>query len=392
MESTRDDLPYEADGIVVKVNNLKFQRELGTTAKFPRWCIAYKFKPRQSTTRVRDIIVQVGRMGLITPLARVDPVKVGGVTISNASLHTEDIVRQKDIRIGDTVLIERAGDVIPQIVKPIEDKRTGEERVFHMPKNCPSCTTHLEKDGAYHYCPNLSCPAQIQGRIEHLASRRAFDIRGLGEKIVMQLMREGLIKDLSDIFYIRKEDLVNLERFADKSASNISEEIEKSKNIPFNRFILALSIRHVGERMAQVLADNFSDLRDLMHSNEAGLREIPTVGPEVAKSVVNFFKDKRNREIIERILSAGVKIQYKTRVQKGDRLAGKTFVLTGTLDAFTRDEAKSLIEQLGGKVTPSVTKKTDIVVSGESPGSKLDSAKSLGIKIIDEKELKKLIG
>ena len=392
MESIRDDLPYEADGIVVKVNNLKFQRELGTTAKFPRWCIAYKFKPRQSTTKVRDIIVQVGRMGLITPLARVDPVKVGGVTISNASLHTEDIVRQKDIRIGDTVLIERAGDVIPQIVKPIEDKRTGEERVFHMPKNCPSCTTHLEKDGAYHYCPNLSCPAQIQGRIEHLASRRAFDIRGLGEKIVIQLMREGLIKDLSDIFYIRKEDLVNLERFADKSASNISEEIEKSKNIPFNRFILALSIRHVGERMAQVLADNFSDLRDLMHSNEAGLREIPTVGPEVAKSVVNFFKDKRNREIIERILSAGVKIQYKTRVQKGDRLAGKTFVLTGTLDAFTRDEAKSLIEQLGGKVTPSVTKKTDFVVSGESPGSKLDSAKSLGIKIIDEKELKKLIG
>jgi DNA ligase (NAD+) len=392
MESMRDDLPYEADGVVIKVNDRRYQRELGTTAKFPRWAIAYKFKPRQATTRIRDIVVQVGRMGLITPLAKVEPVKIGGVTIRNASLHTEDIVRQKDVRIGDTVLIERAGDVIPQIVKTIAEKRTGEEKVFYMPKNCPSCDTGLQKDGAYYYCPNLSCPAQLQGRVEHLASRKAFDIRGLGEKIVVQLMHEGLIKDLADVFYLKKEDLIGLVRFAEKSASNLIEEIEKSKNIAFNRFILALSIRHVGERMAQILAENFNDLDDLIGSTEERLLEIATVGPEVANSIVNFFGERKNRETIKRILASGVCIEYAPPVKKGDRLAGLTFVLTGSLEDFTRDEAKRLIEQEGGAVTSSVSKKTSYVVVGKEPGSKLESAEALGIKIVDEDAFKKMIG
>jgi DNA ligase (NAD+) len=392
MESMRDDLPYEADGIVIKVNERRHQRELGTTAKFPRWAIAYKFKPRQATTKIRDIIVQVGRMGLITPLAKVEPVKIGGVTIRNASLHTEDIVRQKDARIGDTVLIERAGDVIPQIVKAIAEKRTGEEKVFYMPKDCPSCRTRVEKDGAYYYCPNLSCPAQLQGRIEHLASRKAFDIRGLGEKIVIQLMKEGLIKDLADVFYLKKGDLIGLERFAEKSASNLVEEIEKNKKITFNRFILALSVRHVGERLAQILADNFNSLDDLMESTEETLIEVPTVGPEVAKSIVNFFGERKNRETINNIFASGVRIEYTPAVKKGNRLAGLTFVLTGTLEDFTRDEARKLIEQEGGSVTSSVSKKTSYVIVGKEPGSKLESAKSLGIDTIDEDEFKRMIG
>jgi DNA ligase (NAD+) len=392
MESIRDDLPYEADGVVIKVNGRRYQRELGTTAKSPRWAIAYKFKPRQATTRIRDITVQVGRMGLITPIAKVEPVRIGGVTIRNASLHTEDIVRQKDVRIGDTVLIERAGDVIPQIVKAIAEKRTGEEKIFYMPKNCPSCSTRLQKDGAYCYCPNLSCPAQLQGRIEHLASRKAFDIRGLGEKIVIQLMQEGLIKDLADVFYLKKEDLIGLARFAEKSASNLIEEIEKSKDITLSRFILALSIRHIGERMAQILAENFNDLDDLVGSTEERLMEIPTVGPEVANSIANFFGERTNRETINKILASRVHIEYGPPVKKGDRLAGLTFVLTGALEHFTRDEAKRLIEQQGGAVTSSVSKKTSYVILGKEPGSKLKSAETLGIKIIDEDEFKKMIG
>jgi DNA ligase (NAD+) len=392
MESIRDELPYEADGIVIKVDRLDYQRELGTTAKYPRWSVAYKFKPRQATTKIRDIVIQVGRTGLLTPVANLDPVKIGGVTVSRSTLHTEEIIREKDIRVGDTVLVERAGDVIPEIVKPVVEKRTGEEKSFEMPRACPSCGTQVEKEGAYYYCPNLSCPEQLKGRIKHLASRKAFDIKGLGEKIVEQLMREGLIKDLADIFYLKKEDLIDLERFAEKSALNLEEEIEKSKRISFDRFIQALSIRHIGERLAQVLAENFPSFEALQEASEERLMEIPTVGPEVAKSIVNFFKEKKNRKVIEKMLAAGVKIEYKPKIRKGDKLKEKTFVFTGALRSFTRDEAKRLVEELGGRVSSSVTKKTDYVVVGEEPGSKLDVAKSLGIKTIDEEEFKRLIG
>jgi DNA ligase (NAD+) len=392
MESIRDDLPYEADGVVIKVDRLDYQRELGTTAKHPRWSIAYKFKPRQATTKIRNIVVQVGRMGLLTPVANLHPVKIGGVTVSRSTLHTEELIREKDIRIGDTVLVERAGDVIPEIVKPIVENRTGEEKPFIMPKSCPSCGTKVERDGAYYYCPNLSCPAQLKGRTKHLASRRAFDIDGLGEKIVEQFMREGLIKDLADIFYLKKNDFIDLERFAEKSASNLEEEIGKSKRITFDRLIYALSIRHVGERLAQVLAQNFPNLDALMEASEERLMEIPTVGPEVANSIVNFFKEKKNRKVIEKMLAAVVKVEYKPRTKKGDKLKGKIFVFTGALRSFARDEAKRLVEELGGRVSSSVTKKTDYVVIGEDPGSKLDVAKSLEIKTIDEEEFKGLIG
>jgi DNA ligase (NAD+) len=392
MEAIRDELPYEADGVVIKVDRRDYQRELGTTAKHPRWSIAYKFKPRQATTRIRDIVVQVGRMGLLTPVAELDPVRIGGVTVSRATLHTEDIIKEKDIRIGDTVLVERAGDVIPEIIKPIVEKRTGKERRFNMPERCPSCGTRVEKEGSYYYCPSLSCPAQIKGRLKHLASRRAFDIEGLGEKIVEQLMKEGLIKDLADVFYLKKEDLIGLERFADKSASNLEEEIEKSKRIPFDRFIHALSIRHVGERLSQVLAENFPSLEALMEASEERLMEIPTVGPEVARSITSFFREKRNREVIEKMISAGVKIEYRPSARKGDKLKGQTFVFTGTLRSFTREEAKRLVEEQGGRVSSSVTRKTNYVVVGEEPGSKLDVARSLGIPILDEEGFKRLIG
>jgi len=390
IENSMDSLPYDADGVVIKVNNRKYQNELGFTAKYPRWAVAYKFKALQATTTVRDIIVQVGRMGLITPLAKVKPVKIAGVTISNISLHTEDVMRQKDVRIGDFVLIERAGDVIPNIVKSIPEKRTGDEHIFHMPDNCPSCNTSIERDGAYYYCPNLSCPAQVKGRIEHLASRKAFDIRGLGEKIVIQFMQAGLVKDPADIFILKKEEIVNLERFADKSTDNLINEINRNKNVTFDRFLNALSIRHVGERMSHVLADNFNDISKLMEAPEEKLMEIDTVGPEIAKSIVNFFSIKSNANTINKMLRYGVNITYTSRV-KGDKLKGKTFVLTGTLESYTRDEAKEIIESLGGKVTSSVSKNTCFVIAGENPGAKFDKATSLGIEILDENKFKELL-
>jgi DNA ligase (NAD+) len=393
MESIRDKLPYEADGIVIKIDKREYQRELGVTAKHPRWSIAYKFKPRQATTKIRDIVIQVGRMGLLTPVANLDPAKIGGVTVRRATLHTEDIIREKDIRVGDTVVVERAGDVIPEVVKPIVEKRTGEEKPFSMPNVCPSCRTQVGKEGTLYYCPNLSCPAQLKGRMKHLASRKAFDIDGLGEKIVEQLMKEGLIRDLADVFYLKTEDFVDLERFAEKSASNLAEEIEKNKKIPFDRFLYALSIRHIGERLSQVLAENFSNFESLMEAREERLMEIPTVGPEIAKSIVNFFREERNRKVIRKMLEAGVKIEYKPKKVGAIHelpLRGKTFVFTGALESLTREEAKRMVEELGGRVSSSVTKKTDYLVSGEDPGSKLDAAKSLGIKTIGEEEFKKL--
>ncbi len=390
IESSRDKLPYDADGVVIKVNNKKFQRELGSTAKYPRWAVAYKFKSRQATTTVNDIIVQVGRMGVITPLAKVEPVVIAGVTISNASLHTQDIVIQKDIRKGDTVLIERAGDVIPQIVKSIPEKRTGKEKKFKMPSHCPSCSTQIEKEGSYYYCPNLSCPDQVKGRIEHLASRRAFDIKGLGEKIVIRFLQEGIIKDPADIFSLKKETIIDLERFADKSTENLINEIQKNKRVTFDRFLNAISIRHVGQRMSQVVAENFKDLDTLINADEQQLLEIDSVGPEIAKSIVNFFKIESNINTINKMLDAGVEIIYIQKV-KSDKLSGMTFVLTGTLENYTRDEAKELIESLGGKVTSSVTKKTSYIIAGENPGSKLDKAMSLGVEILDEKGIKDLL-
>ncbi len=392
VESARDSLPYEADGIVLKVNRKDFQRELGTTAKHPRWNIAYKFKPRQATTKINDITVQVGRIGLLTPVAELEPVKIAGITIKRASLHTEDIIKDRDIRIGDTVLIQRAGDVIPEVVMPIIDKRSGKELKFIMPEKCPSCGTSVQREGSYNYCPNLSCPAQLKGRIKHLASRKAFDIEGLGEKIVEQLMEEGLIKDLADIFYLKKGDILPLERFADKSATNLESEIEKSKKVSFERFINALSIRHVGERLAQILAENFSSIEELMSATQQSLVSIHTVGDEIAKSVVHFFELESNRELVAKMLKARIEIQHKEKTEISDKFAGQSFVFTGALQTLARDEAQKLVQDHGGRSTSSVTKKTSYVVVGEDPGSKLEKAQSLGVVVLTEEDFRNLVG
>lgn len=391
IESVRDDLPYEADGIVIKVNRKDYQRELGATAKHPRWNIAYKFKPRQGTTKINAVTIQVGRVGLLTPVAELEPVKISGITIKRASLHTIDIINERDIRIGDTVLVQRAGDVIPEVVMPIKEKRTGNEKKIVMPDTCPSCGTPVEKEGSYYYCPNIACEAQLKGRITHLASRRAFDIEGLGEKIVEQLMQEGLVHDMGDIFYLKKEALLPLERFAEKSADNLEIEIEKSKSVTFERFINALSIRHVGERTAQILAQNYPDIKALMSASREELTSIHTIGSEIAESVVHFFETDKNRELIEKMLSSGITIQYPENTQESEELKGQTFVFTGGLESLTRDEAASLVENHGGRATSSVTKKTSFVVVGKDPGTKYDKALSLGIEILTEDEFKKLI-
>ena len=392
IESARDNLPYEADGIVLKVNRKDYQRELGSTAKHPRWNIAYKFKPRQATTKINDITVQVGRVGLLTPVAELEPVKISGITIKRASLHTDDIIKDRDIRVGDTVLIQRAGDVIPEVVMPIVDKRSGNEKEFVMPARCPSCNTPVEREGAYYYCPNLSCPAQLKGRIKHLASRKAFDIEGLGEKIVEQLMEEGLVNDLADIFYLNKGDFVPLERFAEKSAANLEDEIEKSKKVSFERFINALSIRHVGERMAQILSENFSSINELMDTSEEALVSIHTVGDEIAQSVVHFFEQEANRELVSKMLSSGINIDYGVKTKISDQFEGQSFVFTGALQNMTRDQAQEIVQNHGGRATSSVTKKTSYVVVGKDPGSKYDKAVSLGIEVLTEEEFQKLVG
>jgi len=391
MESERENLGYEVDGVVIKLNNIQLQKNLGTTAKYPRWSMAYKFKPRQATTVINDITVQVGRIGLLTPVAELDPVIISGITVKRASLHTEDIIKTKDIRIGDTVLVQRAGDVIPDVVKPFIEKRSGKEKKFTMPDKCPVCKTDSEKENAYYYCPNIECPAQLKGRIEHLASRKAFDIGGLGEKIVEQLIQENIFKDQADVFYLTKDKIIDLERFAEKSASNLIDEINKSKNVDFDRFINSLSIKHVGERLSQVLAENFNDLESLSISTYEMLIEINTVGHEIAVSVVKFFSDQRSKNLVNKLSASGINIIYPDKSSNSDKLTGLTFVITGTLDSMSRDEARKLIEQNGGKVTSAVSKKTSYVLAGENPGSKREKAEKLEIKIIDEKKLISLI-
>jgi len=289
------------------------------------------------------------------------------------------------------VLIQRAGDVIPEVVMPIVEKRTGNEIVFRMPENCPSCHTPVEKEGAYYYCPNVSCPAQLKGRIKHLASRRAFDIEGLGEKIVEQLMGVGLIKDMADVFYLKKEDLLPLERFAEKSAANLEAEIERSKKVTFDRFINALSIRHVGERLAQILAENFSTLEELMGATVESLINIHTVGAEITKSIVHFFELERNRDLIKKMLESGIEIQHAGKTKLSEKFAGRSFVFTGALETMTRDEARNLAKSHGARAASSVTKKTDYVVVGKDPGSKHDKAVSLGVEVLTEEEFLNLV-
>jgi len=391
MNEKRETLPYEIDGTVIKVNSFDLQTRLGEIARSPRWALAFKFQPKQEATKILDIKVQVGRTGALTPVALMEPVKVGGVEVSRATLHNQDEIDKKDVRMGDTVVIQRAGDVIPEVVEVITSKRKGTEKKFKMPSKCPVCGADVIKEEAIHRCIGLDCPAQLKGRIKHFASKRAMDIEGLGVKLIDQLVDKRLVKDVADIYYINKEDLIKLERMADKSAQNIIDAIEKSKTKPLSKFLYALGIRHVGETTAEDLARHFQRLEDFFHLSEEDLMEIEGIGPEVAASVHQFFGDKKNRESIDRLKKAGVKVIEPKAKEKG-KLAGKTFLFTGSLKDFGRDEARVLVESLGGATIPSVSKKVDYVVVGEDPGSKFDKAKELGIKSLTEEEFKKMIG
>ena len=394
MEEKRDTFPYEIDGVVLKVNRFELQESLGTIARSPRWAIACKFKPRQESTKVLDILLQVGRTGALTPVAILKPVSLSGVTISRATLHNEDELRRKDVRVGDTVMVERAGDVIPEVVKVITSKRDGTQKKFLFPDRCPVCgakVVRLEGE-AIHRCIGLTCPAKLKELIKHFAFKRAMDINGLGDKIVAQLVDEGLVKDPADLYSLHLEQLAALERLAEKSGQNLIDAISQSKKRGLARLIYALGIRHVGEHLAQVLAKHFPSIERLSQATEAELMNIPEIGPQVAASIVSFFKEKGNLRVIKRLRAAGVKMkEVAERVVAPSRIAGQSFVFTGELQHFTRDEAERLVESLGGRASSSVSKKTDYVVIGENPGSKLDKAKELGIKIITEEEFRKLV-
>ncbi|HXX33124.1 MAG TPA: NAD-dependent DNA ligase LigA [Thermodesulfobacteriota bacterium] len=391
MNEKRETLPYEIDGTVVKVNRLDLQARLGEIARSPRWALAFKFQPKQETTKILDIRVQVGRTGALTPVAVMEPVKVGGVEVSRATLHNQDEIDRLDVRIGDTVVIQRAGDVIPEVVEVITSKRKETQKKFKMPSKCPVCGAEVVKEEAIHRCIGLDCPAQLKGRIRHFASKRAIDIEGLGLKLIDQLVDKGLVKDVADIYYIKKEELIVLERMADKSAQNIIDAIEESKTKPLSKFLYALGIRHVGETTAEDLARRFQRLDDFFNLSEEDLMQVEGIGPEVAASVHQFFGDRKNRESISRLRKAGVNVIEPKAKEKG-KLAGKTFVFTGTLEGFERDKARNLVESLGGMTASAVSKKVDFVVVGEDPGSKFDKAKELGIKILTEEEFKKMVG
>jgi len=391
----RDSMDYDVDGVVVKVDSTRQQNSLGRTAKFPRWSISFKFPARQATTQIKDIRIQVGRTGALTPVAVLDPVKLSGITISRSTLHNEDEIQRKDIRTGDYVLIERSGDVIPKVVSVMKERRTGKEIPFVFPLECPVCKTSVfrPEGEAISRCVNPSCPAKLRESLLHFASRRAMNIEGLGEALVDQLVDKNLVKTLPDLYSLRLEELETLERMGSKSSQNLLDEIEESKKAEIPRLIFALGIRYVGERTAQALASHFKDLTILSNATLEELVQVEDVGPKVAESVVFFFKQPENIELLNRLKEAGLRFSYTKKGKPGELpLAGQTFVLTGKLSELTREEATEAIENLGGSVTLSVSRKTTYVVVGESPGSKLEKAQRLGIPTLGEKEFSKLVG
>ena len=406
-EAKRDSLPYEIDGIVVKVDRTAWQDELGFTGKAPRWAIAYKYAARAGVTVLRNVMWQVGRTGKLTPVAELAPVGIGGTTVRNATLHNMDEIRRLGVRIGDFVEVERAGDVIPKANRVVDTQnprvtdslRADRTAVLaehpdpiETPRNCPSCGNQVVRtEGEVDYrCVNANCPAKLLGTILHFASRGVMNIEGMGESLVSQLIERGLVKNVADIYDLTKDKLLKLERFADKSAQNIIDEIEDSKKLPLERVIYGLGIRMVGERTAQFLAEQFASMDALAHASVEELQGVNEVGPKIAESIVEFFSIKANQELVKRLRDAGLTMRGEKK-QRGEKLEGKTFVLTGTLLRYTRDEAKKLIEDAGGKVTGSVSKKTDYVVAGADAGSKLDKARELGIAVIDEEAMQKLL-
>ncbi|HEV2400796.1 MAG TPA: NAD-dependent DNA ligase LigA [Candidatus Sulfotelmatobacter sp.] len=392
-EEKRDSLPYEIDGIVIKVDRTSLQDELGFTGKAPRWAIAYKYAARAGITKLENVRWQVGRTGKLTPVAELAPVSIGGTTVRNATLHNMDEVERLGVKIGDYVQVERGGDVIPKVAKVIEDKDHARgTQAIEAPQKCPVCHTDVVRtEGEVDYrCVNANCPAKLVGTILHFASRGVMNIDGMGESLVAQLIERGLVKNVADIYDLTKKDLLSLERFADKSAQNILDEIENSKQLPLERVIYGLGIRMVGERTAQFLAEHFGSMEALENASLEELQNVGEVGPKIAESIVEFFHNPANRKLVERLGRAGLAFKGEKK-ERGTKLAGKTFVLTGTLAKYTRDEAKKMIEDAGGKVSGSVSKKTDYVVAGADAGSKLDKAKELGVSTIDEKELENLL-
>jgi len=392
-EEKRESLPYEIDGVVIKVNSTALQNELGFTGKAPRWAIAYKYAARSGITQIENIHVQVGRTGKLTPVAELKPVPIGGTTVSRATLHNMDEIERLGVKIGDWVEVERGGDVIPKVTRVIDDdKHPRGHEVFHMPEHCPVCGGHVVRvEGeADHRCVNQKCPAKLRETILHFASRGVMNIDGMGDALVNQLTERGMVKDIADIYKLKKDDLLKLERMGDKSAENILREIENSKKLPLERVIYGLGIRFVGERTAQFLSEHFGSLSAIETASEGDLQQVEEVGPRIAKSIVEFFAEPQNRKLVDELRDADLRMTGKKK-ERGTKLAGKTFVLTGTLANYTRDEAKKMIEDAGGKVAGSVSKKTDYVVAGSDAGSKLDKARELGVTVIDAKGMENLV-
>ncbi|MFC1576440.1 NAD-dependent DNA ligase LigA [Candidatus Omnitrophota bacterium] len=388
-QKKREELDYEIDGMVVKVDSHRQQNKLGTTAKSPRWMIAYKFPAEKALTRVLDVKFQVGRTGTITPVAILKPVHISGTTVSRATLHNFDEIKRLGVKIGDMVYVEKSGEIIPKILSVVTEKRKGDEKSIGIPRKCPSCGSDLDKeeDEVALRCSNIACTAQIKQRIIHFASRNAMDIEGLGESLVEQLVDKNIVKDYADIYFLKFEDLKNLERFADKSAQNIIDALEKSKANDLNRLLFAFGIRHVGQKAAWVLADRFGSLEKIAEQNTESLTAISEVGPVMAESLVNFFKNEKNKNVLKKFEKAGLRSRMPERKKK-TTLEGKTFVVTGALKSYTRQGIEELIRSLGGNTSSSVTKSADYLVLGEDAGSKLAKARKFGIKIIDEKEFK----
>lgn len=395
-ETRREELDFDIDGVVVKVNSIAMQDELGYVSRSPRWAIAYKYPPTQATTVIREIRVQVGRTGALTPVAIMDPVPLAGVVVSRATLHNESEIARKDVRVGDTVVIQRAGDVIPEVVRVVPEKRPPDAVPFAMPDRCPVCGSAVDKppDEAVARCTGIACPAQVKERIRHFASRNAMDIEGLGAALVEQLVDTGLVADPGDLYFLKekKDQLVSLERMAEKSASNLLAAIEASKSRPLDRLIFALGIRHVGATVARALAERFRDLDALASATEDEIAATPGVGPTIARSVVTFFQQEFTRTLIQKLKAAGVNLKAETEAPAQRPLEGKSFVFTGALATMTRGEAERLVAQLGGRPSSSVSKATSYVVAGENAGSKLDKARQLGVPVLTEQEFRRMAG
>lgn len=389
----RGDLPFDIDGAVIKINDLSMRKELGSTSKFPRWAIAYKYPPEQKETKLIDILVQVGRTGAITPLAVLEPVHVAGTTVSRATLHNQDYIDEKDIRIGDTVVVQKAGDIIPEILGVKKENRKGDEKIFKMPEKCPTCgagVVRIEGESAYR-CTGASCPAQITRNIIHFVSRNAMDIDGLGPAIIEQLLERKMIENAADLYYIKPEDIEDMDKMGKKSAENLINALEKSKENPLSRVITALGIRFIGEKASKLIAKYAKTMDKLIELTAEELVLIDEIGETMAKSVVDYFKEPQNLEMIEKLRSAGVNLTEPVDENTDLRFLGMTFVLTGALEEYTRPEASEIIEKLGGKTSSSVSKKTTYVLAGSDAGSKLDKANSLGVKVISEQEFKDMI-